>query len=62
RFFDLARWGIAAATLNAYFQFEKKITSDLVTGNFTANKNEYYPIPQAQIDLSNGKLKQNPGY
>ena len=62
RFFDLARWGIAATTLNAYFQFEKKITSDLVTGNFTANKNEYYPIPQAQIDLSNGKLKQNPGY
>ncbi|HTI91988.1 MAG TPA: RagB/SusD family nutrient uptake outer membrane protein [Puia sp.] len=62
RFFDLARWGIAATTLNAYFQFEKKITSDLVTGNFTPNKNEYYPIPQAQIDLSNGKLKQNPGY
>jgi hypothetical protein len=62
RFFDLARWGIAAQTLNAYFAFEGKITGDLSTGNFTANKNEYYPIPQAQIDLSNGKLKQNPGY
>lgn len=62
RFFDLARWGLAAQTLNAYFQFEGKITGDLSTGNFTANKNEYFPIPQAEIDLSHGTLKQNPGY
>ncbi len=62
RFFDLARWGIAAATMNAYFTFERQITGDLSTGNFTADKNEYFPIPQAQIDLSNGKLKQNKGY
>jgi len=34
----------------------------LSTGSFTANKNEYFPIPQAQIDLSEGKLKQNVGY
>ena len=62
RFFDLARWGIAGQTLNAYFAFEGQITGDLSTGNFTTGKNEYYPIPQAQIDLSNGLLKQNPGY
>lgn len=62
RFFDLARWGIAAQTLNAYYQYEKQFTGDLSTGNFTAGKNEYFPIPQAQIDLSNGTLKQNSGY
>lgn len=62
RFFDLARWGIADVVMNAYYQFEGKITADLSTGNFTKGKNEYYPIPQAQIDLSNGKLTQNPGY
>lgn len=62
RFFDLARWGIAAATMNAYYAFERQITGDLSTGNFTADKNEYFPIPQAQIDLSKGKLKQNKGY
>ncbi|HEY4060680.1 MAG TPA: RagB/SusD family nutrient uptake outer membrane protein [Puia sp.] len=62
RFFDLSRWGIAAATLNAYYQSEGKITGDLSTGSFTQGKNEYFPIPQAQIDLSNGTLKQNPGY
>ncbi len=62
RFFDLSRWGIAGPTLNAYFAYEGKFTGDLSTGNFTVGKNEYYPIPQAQIDLSNGQLKQNPGY
>ncbi len=62
RFFDLARWGIAATTLNAFYQYEGHITGDLSTGSFTAGKNELYPIPQAQIDLSNGTLKQNKGY
>ena len=62
RFFDLARWGIAAQTMNAYYQYERQYTGDLSTGNFTAGKNEYFPIPQQQIDLSNGTLKQNPGY
>ena len=27
-----------------------------------ANKNEVWPIPQTEIDLSGGLLKQNPGY
>lgn len=66
RFFDLARWDIGEATLNAYYAFESKITADLPNPKFTSGKNEYYPIPQAQIDLMNrgGKelLKQNPGY
>lgn len=62
RFFDLARWGIAAQTMNAYYQYERQFTGDLSTGNFTSGKNEYFPIPQQQIDLSNGTLKQNSGY
>jgi hypothetical protein len=66
RFFDLVRWGLAQQYLNAYFAFDGKFTSDVVGAKFTPGKNEYYPIPQAQIDLeSNGTssaLKQNPGY
>ena len=66
RFFDVVRWGIAGQALNAFFQYESKITTDIPTGHFTTGKNEYYPIPQAQIDLEqqSGKtvLKQNPGY
>lgn len=66
RYFDLSRWGLAATTLNAFFQYEGQYTSDVRTAKFTANKNEYMPIPQAQIDLTmvNGKatLTQNKGY
>lgn len=66
RFFDLVRWGIADQALNAYFQYEGKITTDVTTGHFTKGRNEYFPIPQVQIDLSvkggASVLKQNPGY
>jgi hypothetical protein len=66
RFFDLVRWGIADQELNAYFSYQGKITSDVRNGKFVKGKNDYYPIPQRQIDLSqsNGApvLKQNPGY
>ncbi|HVI45254.1 MAG TPA: RagB/SusD family nutrient uptake outer membrane protein [Chitinophaga sp.] len=65
RFFDLVRWGLAPAELLRYFNYEKTITSDIATANF-AKRNEYFPIPQRQIDLSvkDGKpmLTQNPGY
>ena len=30
--------------------------------NFVAGKSEVWPIPQNEIDLSAGTLKQNPGY
>lgn len=30
--------------------------------NFVANKNELLPIPQTEIDISNGSLTQNKGY
>ncbi|MDQ6814425.1 MAG: RagB/SusD family nutrient uptake outer membrane protein, partial [Bacteroidota bacterium] len=50
RFFDLVRQGRAGAVLRSSGK------------NFVDNKNEVWPIPQAQIDLSGGKLTQNPGY
>lgn len=66
RFFDLVRWGIAAETINAYFAFEGALTLDIQGATFTKGTNEYFAIPQRQIDLSvtNGKssLKQNNGY
>lgn len=64
RFFDLVRWGIAEPTLNAYFAYEgTKLPTALGGSKFTANQDEYLPIPQAQIDIQ-GKdvLKQNAGY
>lgn len=66
RFFDLVRTGTAESALNNYFQYESKITIDVRGGKFTKGKNEYFPIPQGQIDLSvkdgQATLKQNPGY
>jgi len=70
RFFDLVRWGIAAAELNRYLLYESTQAvnkrNSKIGATFKAGKTEYYPIPQAQIDFSAAggapKLKQNPGY
>jgi hypothetical protein len=66
RFFDLVRWGIAAEYINAYLSVEKTRMPRLANVTFTKGKNEYYPLPQIEIDLSmkDGKplLIQNPGY
>jgi hypothetical protein len=51
RFFDLVRWGIAEEALHAAGKT-----------NFVAGKHELMPIPQDEIDRSNGVLVQNPGY
>ncbi len=48
RFFDLVRWGDAAEELGP-LGFEK-------------GKHEVFPIPQSEIDKSEGKLKQNDNY
>jgi hypothetical protein len=67
RFFDLVRWGIADVAINAFLTYEKvKLSAGYGSATFAKGKNEYYPIPQTQIDLhtTNGvsNLEQNPGY
>ncbi len=62
RFFDLVRWGVAAQTMNSYFNVEKTKRGYLNNAEFMAGKHEYLPVPQQQINLSKGKYLQNPGY
>ncbi len=62
RFFDLVRWGIAAETLNAYLGVEKTRRAFLSAAEFTKGRNEYFPIPQKEIDFTKGLYTQNPGY
>lgn len=62
RFFDLVRWGIAAEVLNNYFDKEKTRRVYLNIAHFTKNRDEYLPIPQQQIDLSNQLYQQNYGW
>ena len=50
RMFDLRRTGRAEAVLQA------------LGINYVSPKHDLFPIPQAQIDLSNKKLEQNPDY
>ncbi|MCW3081491.1 RagB/SusD family nutrient uptake outer membrane protein [Segetibacter sp.] len=72
RFFDLQRWdngtGYMADVLNEYIKHETT-TYDyqiLKGATFKKGRNEYFPVPQNQIDRSkvNGStvLKQNQGY
>ncbi len=51
RWFDLRRWGRAAAVMQA-----------LGKQFFVPGKHELLPIPQSEIDLTEGRLRQNPGY
>ncbi len=62
RFFDLVRWGIAEETLNAYLEVEKTRKEFLSSASFTKGRDEYYPIPQREIDFTKGLYVQNPGY
>lgn len=61
RFFDLVRWGEADSVLNKYYAEESKACSIYTAAHFTKNKNEYLPIPYAQIAASNGHYTQNIG-
>jgi hypothetical protein len=51
RFFDCVRWGIDQASESAAGK-----------SNYLSSRDKLLPIPQTQIDLSSGKLVQNPGY
>ena len=61
RFFDLVRWGDAATVLNEYFTAESRRVNFLSDAHFTADKNEYLPVPFEQISSSNGHYTQNCG-
>ena len=61
RFFDLVRWGEAATVLNKYYAEEIPHCAIYNEAHFTANKDEYLPIPFSQISASNGHYTQNIG-
>ena len=61
RFFDLVRWGEAEQTINKYYVEEANDCRIYTSAHFTANKNEYLPIPHEQIAASNSHYTQNIG-
>jgi len=61
RFFDLVRWGDAATVINKFYTDESQKMNFLAGSQFTAEKNEYLPIPYEQVAASNGNYEQNIG-
>jgi hypothetical protein len=61
RFFDLVRWGDAATVMNKFYATEGNKINFLAGSHFTANKNEYLPVPHEQMSASNGHYTQNCG-
>jgi hypothetical protein len=47
-----------ADVLNAYVTKEKGRRTFFQNAKFTKDQDEYFPIPQTQIDLSHGALVQ----
>jgi starch-binding outer membrane protein, SusD/RagB family len=70
RYFDLVRWGDFKTHLNAYLAVEKTKRIYLTAAAAVEDKHALYPIPSAQIDLSEiatgdgteQRLVQNPGW
>ncbi len=60
RFFDLVRWGIDGEELNAYLQAEGGVRAWMTGATYDPSQDAYAPIPQNQIDLQGGVLRQNP--
>ena len=58
RFFDLVRQGRAGTILRAYAAKYHTVK----WRNYKDCINELFPIPQTEIDLSQGKLRKNNGY
>lgn len=70
RFFDLRRWdklpeGLRVnmkATLEAFAAADQRIRPIVMKGATFDEKDRYMPVPQVQLDLEPGVLKQNPRY
>ncbi len=66
RFFDLRRWGIAEQVLNDYLAVEKTKRQYLTGSAGYTGRNNLYPLPSVQIELSRvegeDRLQQNSGW
>ncbi|WP_281613790.1 RagB/SusD family nutrient uptake outer membrane protein [Flammeovirga sp. SubArs3] len=67
RFYDLKRTGRMTQAMTDFVNYNMNNNTDYDAGNdkgtlWDESKHMYFPIPQTQIDLSNGAVEQNPGY
>ncbi|MBS3772259.1 MAG: RagB/SusD family nutrient uptake outer membrane protein [Bacteroidales bacterium] len=62
RYFDLRRWGIAGDVLNDYIQEDSEFRTFMQgASSYNAQNDDYWPLPQAQLDIQDA-LEQDPAY
>jgi hypothetical protein len=61
RFFDLRRWGIDGAVLNAYIAEDSQFRIFLQGASYDPDKDDYWPLPLDQLDIQ-PNLTQDPAY
>ncbi len=61
RFFDLRRWGIDGEVLNKYIAQDVKFRTFLTGAVYNPVEDDYWPLPQAQLDLQD-VLEQDEAY
>jgi len=62
RFFDLRRWGIDDEVLSAYIIQDGAFRVFMQGASYDPVVDDYWPIPQAQLDIQPGVLTQDPSY
>lgn len=62
RFFDLRRWGIDNEVLNAYIAEDYKFRGFLKDAVYNPEQDDYWPLPQDQLDIQTDVLEQDPAY
>jgi starch-binding outer membrane protein, SusD/RagB family len=62
RFFDLRRWGLSNKVLNDYIAKDSKFRNFMKGAVYNPTKNDYWPLPQDQVDLQKGVLTQDASY
>lgn len=62
RFFQLRRWGIDGEVLNNYIEEDSQFRHFMRGTSYDPEVNDYWPLPQAQLDIQQGVLIQDPAY
>lgn len=62
RFFDLRRWGMLDEVIPAYIEKDSQFRTFMQGAVFDADKNDYWPLPQDQLDIQPNILEQDPAW
>ncbi|QTD38498.1 RagB/SusD family nutrient uptake outer membrane protein [Polaribacter batillariae] len=62
RWFDLVRWGDVTTAFDASINVRNSGIEQVYKVNYRPETKGLLPIPETEINLSNGKYKQNPGW